>query len=245
MVHELTGGAGEPEVAGGVEPVPAGDTDAIYRRVFQAIVDHKLLPGTQLKEDILCDIYGVGRTRIRKVLSRLAGDHIVDLVPNRGAFVASPSVDEAREVFRVRRLIEGHLVAEAANDPHTRVRAMLLAHLDRERAARESGDQLRTIRLCGNFHLLLGEVAHSPILGRFLRELVSRTSLIVAIYGVSQRGNCEMDEHSALAQAVIEGRAADAVAIMTDHLTGIENSLDLSDPDERQPDIRMALASLD
>ena len=223
--------------------------EEIYRRVFEAIVDHRLLPGTQLKEDILCDIYGVGRTRVRKVLTRLAADNIVDLLPHRGAFVAHPSVDEAKEVFRGRRVIEGHLVHAAAQTGGTTrtggtaARKILRRHLELERTAREQGQQSAAIRLCGQFHLVLADLADSPIMRRFLRELVSRTSLIVAIYEAQNAESCEMDEHKALAEAVISGRAEQAEALMTTHLDGIERRLNLQPPKTRQEDIREALTA--
>lgn len=221
----------------------AGGVEEIYRSVFDAIVDHRLLPGTQLKEDILCDIYGVGRTRIRKVLSRLAADNIVDLLPNRGAFVAHPTVDQAKEVFRARRVIEGHLIRAAAQSDGVSARKILRRHLELEQGAREQEQQSTAIRLCGHFHLVLADLADSPLMSRFLRELVSRTSLIVAVYEAQNAEGCEMDEHKALAEAVISGRAADAEALMTAHLDGIERRLNLQPPMTRQEDLREALTS--
>ena len=220
-----------------------GDTEAIYQSVFEAIVDHRLLPGTQLKEDILCDIYKVGRTRIRKVLSRLAADNIVDLLPHRGAFVAHPSVAEAKEVFRARGIIETHLVRAAAESGSDRARKILNAHLRLEQLARAQGQQSEAIRLCGHFHLVLAELADSPIMSRFLRELVSRTSLIVAIYEAQHAASCEVDEHQALAKAVISGDPERAAELMTSHLDGIEGRLSLQPPAERQQDMRSALTA--
>lgn len=75
------------------------DNEQIRRRIFDAIVDHRMAPGTHLKEDVLCEVFGIGRTRVRAVRARLAADHVVDLVTNRGAFISMPTIEEAREVF--------------------------------------------------------------------------------------------------------------------------------------------------
>jgi DNA-binding GntR family transcriptional regulator len=221
----------------------AGDTEEIYRSVFEAIVDHRLLPGTQLKEDVLCEIFKVGRTRIRKVLARLAADNIVDLFPHRGAFVAHPTVEEAKEVFRARRVVEAHLVRAAAENRSDAARSALRRHIGLEQEARESGHQSAAIRLCGDFHLILADLAKSPIMGRFLLELVSRTSLIVAIYESHDTTSCEMDEHKALAKAVISGQADRAAELMMAHLDGIEGRLNLHPPKKIQLDIQEALTA--
>ena len=92
---------------------PARRHDAIYERIWMAIVDRSLPPGTKLTEDRLGELFGVSRTRIRQVLFQLAYEGVVTLEPNRGAFVAQPSVRDAREVFEARRVIECSVVARA------------------------------------------------------------------------------------------------------------------------------------
>ena len=226
-----------------VEAAPtAGLTnEQIYARIFDAIVDHKLQPGTHLKEDELCEIFGVGRTRIRSILARLAANHVVELVANRGAFVSRPTVEEAREVFRARRLIEGHLIRRAAENPTEALRAALEHHLAHEKAARDAGDQGAVIRRCSKFHLLLAEQAGSPIVARFLRELAARSSLIVAVYEARPPDDCELEEHRDLTELVLARRADDAVALMELHLRGIEGRLDLASEQPPARDLKAAL----
>lgn len=197
----------------------------IYLRIFDAIVDHKLLPGTHLKEDELCDRFGIGRTRIRAILSRLAADHVIELVANRGAFVARPSVEEAREVFRARRLIEGHLIRRAAERRDPAMRDALCNHLHGEQEARDAGDVSRVIRRCGRYHQVLAEHADSPIMARFTRELIARSSLIIAIYETKKPEDCEIDEHKELSDLVMAGRVDAAESLMDRHLKGIEDRL--------------------
>ena len=80
--------------------------DIVYAHIFEAILEQRLAPGTKLSEEALGEIFGVSRTIIRRALSRLAHESVVLLRPNRGAVVASPSVEEARQVFMARRLVE-------------------------------------------------------------------------------------------------------------------------------------------
>ena len=93
--------------------------DEIYERILTAITEHRLQPGTQLVEDRLAKIFDVSRTKIREATVRLVHDRIANNIPNRGAFVASPSADEAREIFVARRLIEPELMRMAARNANT------------------------------------------------------------------------------------------------------------------------------
>lgn len=80
--------------------------DIVYAHIFEAILEQRLAPGTKLSEEALGEIFGVSRTIIRRALSRLAHESVVLLRPNRGAVVASPTVEEARQVFFSRRMVE-------------------------------------------------------------------------------------------------------------------------------------------
>jgi len=78
----------------------------IVESIFEAVVEQLLPPGTKLSESALCEAFGVGRMRIRRALLLLASREVVDLQANRGAFVASPTPQQAREVFEARLTLE-------------------------------------------------------------------------------------------------------------------------------------------
>src|SRR5258706_4989983 len=84
--------------------------DEIYRRIYAAVLDHRLQPGTKLKEVALAELFGANRNVIRKVLVRLAYNRLVALRPNRGAVVASPTIEESRDLFAARRAVEAAIV---------------------------------------------------------------------------------------------------------------------------------------
>ncbi len=226
------------------------DNRAIYDRIWGAIVDRALPPGTHLKEEELCDIFGVGRTRIRNVFLQLAHDHLVDLVPNSGAHVAQPTVREARQVFEARRIIECHLVRELASEMTVDQRRLLEQHVTKEKRAEKSGNFSQRIRLSGEFHLLLARIVDNPVLGDFLRELVSRTSLIIAAYERRNsgpngaKGHPPCDGHMALIEAVASGDAERACESMVRHLEGIEGQLDLEPSPDGAIDLRKVLLAV-
>src|SRR5689334_16703536 len=86
------------------------DAAAVYDKIWTAIIDHSLPPETRLVEERLCEIFGLGRTRLRQVLQRLAHERVVTLMPNRGAVVSKPTVREAHEVFATREVLEAGTV---------------------------------------------------------------------------------------------------------------------------------------
>ncbi|MFW8637317.1 GntR family transcriptional regulator [Cribrihabitans pelagius] len=161
-------------------------------------------------------------------LTRLASDRVIELVANRGVFVAQPSAEEAREVFRARRVIEGHLIRRAAERRNPPMGHALTEHLHAEQTAREMGGTAQVIRRCSRYHQLLADHADSLIMAGFVRELIARSSLIVAIYEKSKPDNCEIDEHRLLSDYVLGGHADEAAALMERHLQGIEDRLDLN-----------------
>jgi len=207
--------------------------DEVYDRILTAIMERKLQPGTRLKEEDLCDVFQTSRGGIRKVLQRLAHHNLVNLVPNSGAYVAKATVKEAREVFQARRLIETELVRELIRDFDSRKKLALEDHVALEEQAHRDGDLNRRIRLSGEFHLKIGELADKPVLTHFLREIVSRTSLIIAQYQIASARHAEQTaehpccEHRGLIEAFEQGDAQAAVRLMNEHLAHLEQQLDL------------------
>ena len=208
------------------------DLDRVYQRIWEAIVAHKLLPGTRLKEDELSEAFGLSRGFVRKLLLQLSYQKLVNLVPNSGAFVAEPSPEEARDIFQARRLIEAELVRELASKCTRHDKKLLQEHLEQEHKAIERGEQSLRIRLSGEFHLLIGKLANKPVLTSFLHEIIPRSSLIVALYqGAGQNQNSHSglscSEHNALLEAIANHQVEQAVQLMIDHLNEIEAQLQL------------------
>ena len=215
----------------------------MYERMVSAILDHRLLPGTKLGEDKLATAFGVSRTRIRPVLVRLASEQVVTLTPNRGASVAQPTVQEAREVFEVRRMIEPTLVELFIAAASKQDIAALSQCIAKEEEARTAGDMHRAIRLSGDFHLLIAGASGHQTLGRILREMVSRTSLILMTYSAShaqareEATACGCQEHRALLDAIRLRDPREAARLMHEHLQRLESQLQFTPPAAPAPDL--------
>ena len=222
----------------------------IYERMVATILDHRLPPGTKLIEDRLANAFGVSRTRIRPVLVRLANEQIVTLTPNRGAAVAQPTQAEAREVFQVRRMIEPTLIECFIGRADAGDMNLLSKCIADEEAARADGDLRLAVRLSGDFHLHIASASNHQTLGRILRELVSRTSLILMSYSAklsmhkAQPASCACQEHRALLDAIRLRDTREAGRLMRAHLDQLESQLLFTSSTTELPDL-MAIFSTD
>ena len=199
----------------------------IVDRIYEAVIDQRLAPGAKLSEASLCTAFGVGRMRIRRCLLILASREVVQLQPNRGAYVAQPSAQQAREVFEARLAIEPSLARAVAQRLRRADANMLAGLLRKESQAHVAGNRREAIRVSGQFHVALAEVAGNSVLLRIVKDLVTRSSLIIGMYGDPGFTNCRDDDHSAIVAALDAGDGATAEALMRDHLSHITEHLHL------------------
>lgn len=211
--------------------------DVIYERVLNAVMEHRLIPGTKLVEEKLASVFEVNRTRIREVLARLAHEGVVTTIPNRGAFVASPSIDEARHVFQARRILEPALIRALVVQANKDQIKRLYDHVALERVARDEGDKRAVIRLSGEFHLLIAQMVGSPPLIKLLRELASLTCLIILLYDSPNVPACPNHEHLEIIKAIERREVDEAIGLMLAHLDHIEETLDLTVEEEQEVDL--------
>ncbi len=194
----------------------------IYERIYAAISERRLLPGTKLSEEKLAQALHASRARVREVLLRLSQELIVETHPNRGAFVASPKAEDIQQVFAVRRALERAIAQELADTQSPEVLAPLHRHLELETAARAAHDHVGLARLTGEFHVLLAETTGNRLFTENMRRLVALTGLIIAQYSDDAHHACPQDEHSAIVRAIEGGDAAQAERLMLDHLAHVQ-----------------------
>lgn len=202
-----------------------GDEEAIYQVIAGTLLAGRLAPGAQLVEMRLAALFGVSRERIRKILQRLGHERLLELIPNRGAFVASPSLMQAREIYEARRIVEGGIAGRLAGRLTAAQAELLKAHGRREHEALHAGNRALSIRLSGEFHVLLAEATGSPFVIRELQELVSRTSMLVAFFEPAAASECACEEHGEILHALTAGDAGRAIRAMHSHLSLIETRL--------------------
>lgn len=219
---------------------PRTRTEKVHHALRRAIIEQRLAPGSRLPEDAIGDSFGTSRTIAREALGRLAVEGLVDLIPNRGAFVANPSLEEGRGIFSVRRALERAMVEELAGKIDAATAARLRDMVARE-AALAARNDAEAIRLAGEFHMALAQLTGNPLLVRYVTETVSRCSLVLAMYGRPHSADCGAREHAAIVEALISGDANEAAALMDQHLAEVASRALLTSRAER--DIREVLSA--
>src|SRR6201991_1912288 len=155
-------------------PKPAIDrAGQIYRALRHAIIEQALEPGAKLPEDAIGERFGASRTIVRHALGQLAAEGLVELRRNRGAVVATPSWEEARDIFDIRLGLERLVMSRLAGRLDKGQIAQLREHVDDEERARGENEPL-SIRLATQFHIVLANMTGSASLVRYVSEVSSR-----------------------------------------------------------------------
>lgn len=213
---------------------------AVYRALRHAIIEQALEPGAKLPEDAIGERFGVSRTLVRHALGQLAAEGLVELRRNRGAAVAKPSWDEARDIFDVRRGLERLVVMRLAGQLTHEQAAQLNTHVDDEEAARGSNEPL-SIRLAGEFHIVLADMTGSALLTRYVSEVTSRSGLILAIYGRPHSSDCAVSEHRAIIDALVANDPAAAAEVMDRHLEAVADRALIQTTSQKRRELRDVL----
>lgn len=200
--------------------------DRVYDAIYAAVIDHRLPPGTRLREEELAETFAVSRTLVRQALHRLAQDNVIVLRPNRGAHVPEPTRRDGEHVFDARRVVECEVARRLAGKLDAAQLAKLRHIVEAEARATKSQNKQEAIRLSGEFHLKLAQMSGNPIFVRLLEELLPTTSLLMALYKAPGEPMCVAHSHRTLLKVIAQGDSAAAAGTeMKRHLNEIERSL--------------------
>lgn len=216
----------------------------IMAALTDAIVEHRLPPGARLTEAKLVEVLDANRNHVRAALQKLAAESkVVDLIPNRGAFVAMPSAEEALQVFSARLVLERAIVELVISRMNAVNRNRLEKQLERERTAMASHDRQLMIRESGNFHRVLAQLSGNHILAELNETLIVRSSLIIALYQETPNVRCSIGEHESVMAALLAEDRDAALRLMEEHMEDIQKHL-LLDRSERAVDLKAALGQV-
>lgn len=215
--------------------------EEITAQLTNAVHEHRLKPGAKLREDEVSDVFGVSRTVVRQALRALAFEGLLTIEKNRGAFVSKPSLREAHEVFQARALLEPSTARAAAERTTPDDIVLLEQHIKEEHEAVDRDQPGLALKLSGDFHLEIARIADQQTIEQFLRQLVSRSSLVIALYWKRRSALCENNAHHALLEALRSHDGTAAEEFMKGHLLDIYSQLDLRETDEGSTSLKEAL----
>ena len=192
--------------------------DQVYDKLRQEILSGVLEPGARIVEEEICRRYHVSRTPVRESLRRLENEKLLIHVPNKGAVVASWSVQDVEEIFRLRVSLEKLVVAVALERMTPEDRKHMeenILHLQKiiKGKAVEKND------LFENFHPILHEIARMPRLTYMIQSL---QDYLYRVHHLLRRNPERRNEayrgHLRIAEAVLKGDQAEAERQMEMHL---------------------------
>ncbi|WP_342618071.1 GntR family transcriptional regulator [Rhodoferax sp. GW822-FHT02A01] len=201
----------------------------ISDRIIEAVMAQKLAPGARLGEQQLAMLFDCSRTIVREALTRLAARGIVTVSSRRGWYLIEPSLDEAREAFEARRVIEMGLIRCTTSVSKPAIK-LLKSHLAKEKAAIKGDDVGLRSFLLGDFHVCLAECLGNTLLADTLRDFTARTTLIAMLYQSSHDAAHSCAEHAEIVAALERGEWAKAEQIMQRHIGNVQDALKLQPP---------------
>ncbi|NVN10836.1 MULTISPECIES: GntR family transcriptional regulator [Nguyenibacter] len=214
----------DPTDSNGLAPEEA----TIANRIRDAILERRLPPGSKLPEEHLAETFATTRARVRRVLLALSREHIIVLQPARGASVARPTPEDAMHILAARRVLEIGTVEHPCRKLTDEAYETLRATIERERESHRQNDSVNMIRLSGQFHLELALAVGNPVIAAMLRDLILRTSLIIALFERRKATCCLTMDHGQILAAIHEGATMEAARLMARHLLEIEGNMDFS-----------------
>ncbi|WP_458373891.1 GntR family transcriptional regulator [Pseudomonas laurylsulfatiphila] len=196
--------------------------DDLYSRVLEAIFEQRIHSASRFTEESLAQMFGARRSDMREVLRRLSHQHIILLRANHRPRVTEPDAEQTRQTLHARRLAEVMLVRLAGQRASAQDLKRLRTLVENERQCAERG---RAIRLSGEFHLQLAQMAGNAPLAHFLESLVPLTSLAIAQCEEQMHSCCAWQDHLAIVDAVERGNTATATMLINRHLDLLEQTL--------------------
>ncbi len=201
----------------------------IAQQVVESILAQKLAPGERLGEQELADLFGVSRTLVREALMQLQARGFVEVRPRRGWYVVEPTVEDARDAFSARRIIESGILADAGR-PLQSVTPRLRAHIAEEQLAIEGADAATRAFLLADFHVCLAEAMGHRSLSDILRDLTARTTLAASLYQSRHEASQSCAEHESIVEALEAGDTALARERLLAHIGHVEAALNPNHP---------------
>ncbi|WP_172655739.1 GntR family transcriptional regulator [Rossellomorea aquimaris] len=178
----------------------------VYRQLKDALLARKIAPGTQLVEQVISEKLTVSRTPIRHALKRLELEGLVQIIPNRGAFVVHPTREEITSFFELRKELEYLTVKYGLPKVKKNDMPRLYTFLKEEQETYRQKDLLKYVELNKQFHLFLAEVSGNKFLMRYMDEMLTQSNVYLFLfdvfYHVEPGENVRFREHEEMVNAI-------------------------------------------
>ena len=201
--------------------------DSVYLKLKTAIRKRYIKQGSQLVEVSLARQLGVSRTPVRSAIKRLVAEGLVNSIPNRGAFVITPTRKEIQETFLVRSQLEQMAARLTTAHANSNQLAELKLLIQKESEILANGDMEKYFSANDNLHLKIAEFSGNAVLHSYVRQLMDRTRIFLILYDPFYKLEyMPTEEHSNIVDAIASGDADRAARCVEEHINSSINGLD-------------------
>lgn len=202
----------------------------VYEEIKTAIFNRKIPINMQLSEEQLAEAFAVSRTPIRSVLKQLQYEKLIQILPNKGAFINLPSSKEIEEVFQIRIIMETEAVKIACRTASEQELNDLEELTRREESLYKQGEYGKAVQLTSDFHQGIINLTGNELLSNYSRELINLTNVYLAYHDHADVESplCPV-EHRNIIQAIMKRDEAEAVRILGEHFQTVKKHLGSND----------------
>ncbi|MYL63961.1 FCD domain-containing protein [Bacillus hwajinpoensis] len=200
----------------------------VYQLIKNAILRRQIAPGNQLFESAIAAKVNASRTPIRSAISKLEAEGLVDVIPNKGAFIVQPTMEEMIQAFEMRKVLEEMAIREGYSKLVKTHIALLKSYTEEMSKAFEAGDMLVYHEQNKTFHLIMANASGNRYLIDFMERILNQITIYMILYDVF-RENDENDllEHHQMIQLIEKNDKERLLEVVKEHLnhslTKLEN----------------------
>lgn len=195
-------------------------SESVYQQIRKQIFEKKLLSGQRLPEVSIAKELEVSRTPVREALRRLAGEGLVQIIPNWGAAIVSPTEQEISDTCKVRKNLEAMAIAKAAGKITPVQLRRLQECIDLGHKTSANQDLEAYLSVNDDFHMIIAESSGNATLTGFVKNILSRASIQILFGESSAAINAEpsLDEHSEILKALGERDESLCISLIEKHI---------------------------
>ncbi len=200
-------------------------SEVICATLRAAIFEGSLKPGDKLKEDVLASHFKTSRTVVRGALTMLAHQKLAERRRNHGSFVATPTPEEAQNLLATRRVLEMAVMESIPGRLKKKDFEILARHVENETKVHSGHDATEKRRIAGDFHHMLAEYAGNDVLLTMLENVLTRLSLVQALYERAPECTCGTSHHAIILDHLKAEDYDAARTAMAVHLEDMEGNI--------------------
>lgn len=173
-----------------------------YEYIRNKIVTKTVFPGNRIIEEEIVHELGVSRTSIRTAMQKLQYEGFLEIVPNKGAYIAKPTVEDIRNAYYTRTILEVHAVQLAIDAISSEGIARMELNL---KAQEELGGRFTIAEYAAlnrAFHWEIADTSGNPYIKKYLNELLNRSNIYLIFYDDSTDNIQSLKKHRAILEAI-------------------------------------------